>query len=175
MSLKSLSLILPIAFLTGCFAAQAPQAVDTAPAEVIAYSKLQHWLGLQRGVEAMIEEEVIASLVRMGKPESLDALFYFGLLNQQLQTPSSWSQARDCFRQLQQEQNLTSEQRQLAKILLMYNQNRINWYQKQSQLLKQQAELRQELQTAEEDKLLLEQKIRALTELEAAISTRKEQ
>ena len=43
------------------------------------------------------------------------------------------------------------------------------------ELLKQHAQLKQQLSDAEQDKLLLEQKIQALTDLEAVISTRKEQ
>ena len=70
---------------------------------------------------------------------------------------------------------MTTEQRQLTGILLAYNQNRINWYQRQSELLVENAELEKQLQQAEEDKVLLEQKIQALTDLEADISTRKEQ
>ena len=97
------------------------------------------------------------------------------MLNQQLQTNGAWAQARDSFRELQQSDGLTTEQRQLTGILLAYNQNRINWYQRQSELLVENAGLEKQLQQAEEDKVLLEQKIQALTDLEADISTRKEQ
>ena len=123
----------------------------------------------------MDTDEVVEQLVRLNKPEGIDQLYYYGLLNQQLQTQGAWVQARDSFRELQQKEGLTSEQRQLAGILLVYNQNRINWYQRQSELLKRHAEMQEQLQQAEQDKLLLEQKIQALTDLEAVISTRKEQ
>ena len=123
----------------------------------------------------MSTEEVVAKLIRVNEPEGAGQLFYYGLLNQQLQTFDAWAQARDTFRQLHENEELTAEQRQLAGILQSYNQNRINWYQRQGELLKQNAELKQQLSDAEQDKLLLEQKIQALTDLEAVISTRKEQ
>ena len=123
----------------------------------------------------MDTDEVVEQLVRLNKPEGIDQLYYYGLLNQQLQTHGAWIQARDSFRELQQQEGLTTEQRQLAGILLVYNQNRINWYQRQSELLVENAGLEKQLQQAEEDKVLLEQKIQALTDLESDISTRREQ
>ena len=123
----------------------------------------------------MDTDEVVDQLVRLNKPEGIDQLYYYGLLNQQLQTHGAWAQARDSFRELQQQEGLTTEQRQLAGILLVYNQNRINWYQRQSELLVQNADLKKQLHEAEDEKILLEQKIQALTDLEADISTRKEQ
>ena len=96
-------------------------------------------------------------------------------VNQQLVTYGAWVQARDAFRLLREDEELSEEQRQLVAILQAYNQTRINWYQRQSELLNRHAELQQQLDEAEQDKLVLEQKIQALTDLEAAISTRKEQ
>ena len=60
-------------------------------------------------------------------------------------------------------------------MLESYNQNRINWYQRQGELVKQRSQLEEQLDEAEQEKALLEQKIQALTDLEAVISTRKEQ
>ena len=111
----------------------------------------------------------------MNKPEGADQLFYYGLLNQQLMTYGAWAQARDTFRVLREDKELAEVQRQLVTILQEYNQTRINWYQRQSELLNRNAELQQQLREAEQDKLVLQQKIQALTDLEAAISTRKEQ
>ena len=178
-SAKSLTMVfcaLALAILAGC--AEAPLAkpqVATTPPVVIAYTDLRPWLNQQQAVKLMSTEQIVAELVRLHKPEGADQLFYFGLLNQQLQTYASWAQARDSFRQLHLDEDLTVEQRQLAAILQEYNQNRINWYQRQSELLKRHAEMQEQLQQAEQDKLLLEQKIQALTDLEAVISTRKEQ
>ena len=136
---------------------------------------MQRWLHQQQEVSGLDKDEVVEQLVRLNKPEGIDQLYYYGLLNQQLQTQGAWAQARDSFRELQQKEGLTTEQRQLAGILLVYNQNRINWYQRQSELLVENAGLEKQLQQAEEDKVLLEQKIQALTDLEADISTRREQ
>ena len=170
------ALLFALTVLTGCSTAPPPQQEVAKPApELVAYTALQQWLTLQQQVTAMRSEEVVAELVKLHKPQGADQLFYFALLNQQLQTYASWTQARDALRTLQEEKELTAEQLQLAGILQQYNQNRINWYQRQAELLTQHQELREQLDQAEQDKLLLEQKIQALTDLEADISTRKEQ
>ena len=169
------ALLFAVAVLAGCNTSPPQQVVAKPAPELVSYYALQQWLKQQQQVTAMHSEEVVAELVKLQKPQGADQLFYFGLLNQQLQTYASWTQARDAFRTLQEEKELTAEQRQLASILQQYNQNRINWYQRQAELLTQHQELREELVQAEQDKLLLEQKIQALTDLEAVISTRKEQ
>ena len=143
--------------------------------ESISYSSVEQWLSLQQDVSGMTTDEVVAKLVRVNKPEEVGQQFYYGLLNQQLPTQGAWVQARDTFKQLLENEELTPGQRQLVLLLQEFNQNRINWYQRQSDLLQEQAALQQDLQEAEQEKLLLEQKIQALTELEAVISTRKEQ
>ena len=167
--------ILLLGILAGCTTTPPAQVVDHSRPENAAWTALQQWLNLQQDVAMMSTEKVVAELVQVGKPVSTEELLYFGLLNQQLQTFGGWTQARDAFRQLQDDESLEVQQRQLASIFLEYNQNRINWYQRQAELLNRHAELRQQLADAEQDKLLLEQKIQALTDLEAAISTRKEQ
>ena len=162
--------------LAGCATpAPAPIIVEKTPSEFLAYSALQQWLNLQEEVSAMSLEKVVEELVVVDKPQGSQELFYFGLLNQQLKTYSSWTQARDAFRQVAQDDDLLSEQRQLAVILERYNQSRINWYQQQLEMLARFKELRQELNDSQEKTKLLEQKIQAITDLEAAISTRKEQ
>ena len=123
----------------------------------------------------MNAEETSAELAALDMPGNAGDLFYHGLLNQQLQTNAAWVQARDAFRALHEDADLTVEQRQLAGILEAYNQSRINWYQRLSDLLVDNTRLKQQLRDTEQDKLLLEQKIQALTELEADISTRKEE
>jgi outer membrane murein-binding lipoprotein Lpp len=173
MSRSLATVALALTLLAGC--ATPPQAqVDEPSPEIVTYSSVQQWLNLQQEVASMSTEEVVAKLMRENKPEAVGQLFYYGLLNQQLQTFDAWTQARDTFRQLHENKKVGVEQRQLAGILQEYNQNRINWYQRQRELLIRHAELKQQLSEAEQDKLLLEQKIQALTDLEAAISTRKE-
>jgi len=167
------SALLGLVILCGC--AVSPPADEQAAPEVIYYSSVQHWLKLQHEVAAMSIEETSDELVGLGKPENAGDLFYHGLLNQQLPTNAAWVQARDAFRALHKDDELTVEQRRLAGILEAYNQNRINWYQRHSDLLAENTRLQQQLRETEQDKLLLEQKIQALTELEADISTRKEE
>ena len=166
--------VLGLAILAGCVAAP-PVVVEQAAPEVIFYSSVQHWLKLQHEVAAMSVEDTTEALADLDKPDNAGDLFYHGLLNQQLQTNDAWVQARDAFRALRDDDELTVEQQQLAGILEVYNQNRINWYERQSDLLIDSSELQQQLLEAEQDKLLLEQKIQALTQLEADISTRKEE
>jgi hypothetical protein len=167
------SAVLGLVILCGCVVS--PPVIEQATTEVIFYSSVQHWLKLQHEVAAMSIEEISAELADLDNQVNAGDLFYQGLLNQQLQTNTAWVQARDAFRALQGDSELTVEQRQLAGILEAYNQNRINWYQRQSDLLVDNTRLQQQLREAEQDKLLLEQKIQALTKLEADISTRREE
>lgn len=175
----SRSLILSIAtllLLAACTTAPRTSMTGTSTTSgAESYSSIEQWLQLQQDVTAMSTDDIVAKLVRVNKPEGVGQLFYYGLLNQQLQTYGAWAQARDTFRSLQQEEALTEAQRQLVVLLESFNQNRINWYQRQSEVVKQNRELEQQLLDAEQEKLLLEQKIQALTDLEAVISTRKEQ
>jgi len=172
---RALTAVVLATLLAGCATAPPPVIVEVPATADVSCASMQQWLFQQQKVSGMETDEVVANLVRLSQPEGIDQLFYYGLLNQQLQTNGAWAQARDSFRELQQSDGLTTEQRQLTGILLAYNQNRINWYQRQSELLVENAELEKQLQQAEEDKVLLEQKIQALTDLEADISTRKEQ
>lgn len=113
-----------------------------------------------------------------GVPENGDDLYYFGLLNQQLKEYNHWIAARDAFRQVRKDPELELEQRQLAGILERYNQSRINAQSRENELRDryrlQQRELDAQDALAEENELL-KKKIQALTDLEAVISTRKEQ
>jgi hypothetical protein len=169
-----ISAVLALVVLPGC-AVSPPPVVEQAAPEVIYYSSVQHWLKLQHEVTAMSLEDTTEALADLQKPDNIGDLFYRGLLNQQLQTNDAWALARDAFRTLHEDDELTVEQQQLAGILEVYNQNRINWYTRQSDLLIDKSGLQQQLQEAEQEKLLLEQKIQALTKQEADISTRKEE
>lgn len=122
---------------------------------------IEAWLKLQEDVSIMTVEEVSDRLTDAERPDGGEPLFYFALLNQQLDVFTKWAEARDAFRELAGEESLTWEQRRLAAILERYNQSRINWYEQYKQL--------------EDENALLEQKIEAITELETTISTRKEQ
>ena len=172
---RALTAVVLATLLAGCATAPPPVIVEVPATPDVSCASMQQWLNQQQEVSGLDKDEVVEQLVRLNKPEGIDQLYYYGLLNQQLQTQGAWVQARDSFRELQQKEGLTTEQRQLAGILLVYNQNRINWYQRQSELLVENAGLEKQLQQAEEDKVLLEQKIQALTDLEADISTRREQ
>ncbi len=123
----------------------------------------------------MSNDKVDQQLTNLGKPEGQQQLFYFGLLNQQLDAFTKWTQARDVFRKLAEDTVLAKEQRSLAAILERYNQSRINWYLQRQQLLENNETLKGKLRASLEDNELLERKIQAITELETSISTRKEQ
>ena len=170
-------ILIALAALTGCVSAPpAPRSVAPEPnPEVVDYRALRDWLDLQQAVAAMSPEDAVSELVRLGKPREPQQWFYFGLLNQQLKTYASWTQARDAFREVNQMVGLTGGQRQLAEIFERYNQTRINWHQEYSQAEEDQVALQEQLQEAQQQNPLLEQKIQALTDLETSISTRKEQ
>jgi hypothetical protein len=161
--------------LAGC--ATQPQTTIETPADALTCTctQLQNWLELQRKVLAMSNEKVEQQLTSLGEPKGPRQLFYFGLLHQQLDTFAGWPKARDVFRQLAEDARLAKEQRGLAAILERYNQSRINWYLQHRQLLENNETLKSKLRTSREENDLLEQKIKAITDLETSISTRKEQ
>jgi hypothetical protein len=159
--------------LAGC--APLPQPTIATPADDTTCSHLQNWLDLEREVSSMSSEKVEQQLADMGKPKGHQQLFYFGLLNQQLDVFSNWTPARDVFRQLAEDALLAKEQRNLASILERYNQSRINWYQQRRKLRENNAALKTKLRASLESNELLERKIQAVTDLETSISTRKEQ
>jgi hypothetical protein len=172
---RSLSLLLLlIAALAGCTSSPPAQVVERPTPTVIPDPVLQRWLAQEAVVRGKSVEQINAELAAMSKPETADGLFYFALLNQQAQTYNGWILARDIFRQLSQDSSVAPQQRQLAAILEQYNQSRINWHQRYVDLQQENKQLLQQLDTTEQEKLLLEQKIQAVTDLEAAISTRKE-
>ena len=120
-------------------------------------------------------------LGRIEQSENPDEVFYFALLNQRIEAYGNWTLARDKFRELRSSSDLTDHQRQLASILEQYNQNRINWYKRQELVRDENRALedsnhllRNALVSAESEKVLLEEKIQARTDLETAISTRRE-
>ena len=163
--------------LSGCAAQPpAPAVQQPDPDPLIAeYSNLQHWLGMQKTVAEMPPETVTTQLTKTAESTNANDLFYYGLLHQQLLSYDSWTEARDTFRLLLDYDGLTIEQKQLAGTFEDYNQNRINWYQRYIKLEQQYSESQLKLLDMEHEKRLLEQKIQALTDLEEAISTRKEQ
>jgi hypothetical protein len=75
---------------------------------------------------------------------------------------------------LDEDTSLDEEQRSLAAILERYNQSRINWYLQRRQLLENYETLQAELDSSREENKLLEQKLKAITDLETSISTRME-
>lgn len=173
---KTLISILACLVLTGCVASKTVEVVDkTSPVEVVAYSTLQEWMNQQEHTATLTPEQATAEL--SGLDESADAasLFYRALLKQQLKTHNDWTQARDIFRELKTNEQLTNEQRQLVSTLEVYNQSRINWYEIYNELLTDYKSVQEQLLASAEEKALLENKIKELTDIEAVISTRKEQ
>lgn len=161
--------------LAGCVAQ--PQTPIETPddAQACMCTQLQNWLDLQHKVSTMSNEEIKKQLASLGPPKGQQQLFYFGLLNQQLDAFAAWTRARDTFQQLAADTGSTKEQRDLAAILERYNQSRINWHLQHRQLLEKYGTLKAELDASQEENKLLERKIQAITDLETSISTRKEQ
>lgn len=153
-----------LALLCGCAApdtAAPPQTTTIKVTSGCDCEPMREWLRMQQEVSLMSPEQVADSLAGTEKPTGGEPLFYFGLLNQQLDVFTRWAEARDAFRQLAADESLPWEQRRLAATLERYNQSRINWYEQYKQL--------------QDENELLKQKIEAITELETTISTRKEQ
>jgi hypothetical protein len=143
--------------------------------EINPAAPLLNWLALHSEVRTLTNEEVVQRLVSIGLPEGNESQYYYGLLNQQLDSLGAWIQARDAFDKLSEAEGLSPEQRDLAVIFRALNQDRINAKIAIDKLSNQGSELQQLLSETEEEKKLLEQKIQALTDLESVISTRKEE
>ncbi|MEH6583638.1 MAG: hypothetical protein V7754_17005 [Halioglobus sp.] len=164
--------------LTGCSVAPSGADEPRPPGPQIEVCQCdsgpQEWLDLHREIAALTTEEVAAHLVLLTEPEGSLQLYYFALLHQQLNVVASWTEARDAFRTLGMDTQLSPGKQQLAVIMERYNQSRINWHELNSQLQNDHDQLQSELQTLKEENALLEQKIQAITDLETSISTRKE-
>lgn len=170
---RTLIIALLLALVVGCAAPRPEPVVAQAAASP---PVLKSWLDLQASVAARSTEEVAAELTTMAEPPvGVDGLYYWGLLNQQLPTFNGWVRARDTFRQLHNDKTLPVQKRQLAGILEQYNQERINWYQRYSDLYRKYGLAQEQLRNTEQENQLLQRKIQAITDLEATISTRKEE
>lgn len=167
-------ILLLLGLLAGC-AFNPTAEVPSADVETTVYPPALRWLERGAEVSALTPDEAVASLVDVARPVEPDELYDYALLNQQLQTYGAWTQARDTLQQLAAVQTLTPQQRQIVDTLLRYNQSRINWYLKYQTLEQDHAMQAEQLQSALQETSLLQQKIQALTELEAVISTRKEE
>lgn len=168
------SILIGAVMLTGCVA-QPP--IDTSRQDVtstIRSPSVEEWLDQLGAVEAMKPAEVQDALEVVDKTASESELFYYGALNQRLQSYGAWTNARDAFQSLEENKSLPNPQRQLARLLRQYNQSRINSHSRYSRLLEEQTELQEGLTQAQNEKRGLEEKIQALTKLETAISTRQE-
>lgn len=136
---------------------------------------LNNWLDISARIGELPVEQASARLQQMDPPETANEHFYYGLLNQQLNRFEGWIQARDSFRVLASDATLDASSRELARILLVHNQALINWHERHRHLQKELAVSVLDRELMEEKHKVLEQKIEALTELEAAISHRKQQ
>lgn len=173
---RTLILLLSILALSGGCAVQPPvQTAEIPVSDVASYNTVEEWLDLQADVAALGTAEVTSRLATVDKSADSGQLYYFGVLNQQLKTYGAWTVARDTFQMLQENQSLSQEQRQLAGILRQFNQNRINSFSRQRDLLSEKSKLQQQLTTTEKEKQQLAQKIQALTELETALSIRRQE
>lgn len=175
MSRTLIPLFICLAALAACTTPPPVEPTTVEPPTVILYPSVEQWLDLQHEVEAMDIAEVKTRLDAADKSDGVRQLYYRGVLNQRLPSYGAWTVARDAFQKLQDNDQLPPPQRQLASVFREYNQTRINSYQRYSALLTSRDETQQNLGQVEQDKEVLEQKIRALTEVEAAISTRREE
>lgn len=150
----------------------------TAPVEPVAKAPpilpVQRWLRWQDTVSTMSAEQLSTAVEGTAEPSTPNQSFYYGLLRQQSDAYDGWVRARDIFRQLTENEELTRGERRLAALLERYNQSRINWYQSREVLRAQHVELEAKVAVLQQQNRLLEQKIKAITELEATISTRME-
>ncbi|MEM1155042.1 MAG: hypothetical protein AAGI44_12960, partial [Pseudomonadota bacterium] len=175
-SLKTWAFIAAAAALAAC--QNNPPAENVVVEEAVAKPQqilpVQHWLRWQETVATMSDAQLITALETSAEPRNDNQSFYYGLLRQQTDSYQDWVKARDIFRTLRQKDKLSVGQRRLAELLERYNQSRINWYQSRRELRIEYESLEGQLVQLQEENRLLENKIEAITELEATIRTRKE-
>lgn len=176
-TLKGLALLLCLGALAACQGGPATPAVMTpvAVTEVSSTPTLRQWLNRQEQVAGLSTEEVAEELSGRSRPEGGPELFEYALLNHYSGHYEGWIKARDAFRTLSGDESLSREQRQMTALLEAYNQQRINTQQRYRQLQDDNEDLQRQLAAAELREAELQRKIQALTELEAHISTRKDQ
>ena len=177
---RSLVRIRPLAaalvvVLASCASQEPVEVAGAQPPAKAALPPVQKWLRWQDTISTMSASQLATALEATAKPGNANQLFYSGLLNQQSDTYNRWVMARDIFRQLQQDEALTPAQKQLAGLLERYNQSRINWFHSRDELRVKYEDLQLQVDDLQAQNSLLEQKIKAITELEATISTRKEE
>lgn len=176
--LKTMSGAMVIWLLSACTTPAPVEIVEVhteVPAKASKPPPVLKWLRWQETVSTMTASQLVTVLEGMAQPGNANQWFYYGLLNQQSETYDGWVIARDIFRRLHEDEALTDRQRQLAGLLEMYNQSRINSIHGQEELKKRNDELQLQLEQLREQNLLLQQKIQAITELESTISTRSEE
>lgn len=169
--------VLSVLLLSGCGQFSTPQdnVEERYVASYIEPQSLNNWLAISRRVSSMTETEVAVAIKNLATPQNHQALFYYGVLNQNLGRIDGWVQARDTFRELTNEDNLAPNLRELARIFLVHNQALINWHTRHRGLQKELVESVLDREHLEHDLELLELKIEALTDVEAVISSRKQQ
>ncbi|MEM9253818.1 MAG: hypothetical protein AAGA91_00140 [Pseudomonadota bacterium] len=169
------TLILSLFFSASLLGCTTQEPAPTSQASSIAYPTVREWLQLSDSVGAMSASQVQSKLLTVKPPASATQLFLYGLLKQQLGTPGALAEASQSFAILEKNSALADDHRQLAGILRQYTQSRLDSYNRERELQLQEQRLQAEVATAEQEKTDLEQKIQALTDLEAVISTRKEE
>lgn len=176
MSKKLIFSLVLLSLVAGC--AHQPVALEASTSECDCaqpFSELGEWLLMERRTSAMDTSEVVAELVKLGRPKTPTEQFYFGVLNQQLGTAANWRQARDAFRAVRKNTELPDEQRHIAAVLERYNIYRLDDNKDRNDMLRDQAELERALRQMERENTELQDKIQAITDLEADMSTRIEQ
>lgn len=147
-----------------------PSTGDSTPepaAQPSPLPPLMTWLAVLENSLALTPEQAQERLTPLNPDVDPLVLFHQVLLNQRLGERESWVWARDRLRELL-EQGHPPGVRPLLELLLEYNQAMINAAQRE-------VNLQQKLQGASEERDRLQEKIRALTNLERRLDDRKVQ
>lgn len=172
MSRALIPTIIMLTLLAGC---ALPYSSAPAREEAPPVDSVNDWLAAREDLAQLSAAEVQARLAEIGTPDTDTQHYYYALLKMQSATLEGWTQARSSFATLLQSPQLQPGQQRLVALLQDINQDRINNYFKLRDVKEERRQLEDALATAQEEKLLLEQKIQALTDLETAISTRREE
>lgn len=136
---------------------------------IVELEQVIYWLQATNDYMALTPAEAQQRLSKFNlTKKSRFNYFRYALLNQQLGTREGWVRARDTLRSMSEDKDLNEDLFWITRIFLQYNQSLINADEKQQRLTT-------ELLESQQAELLLEDKIRAITNLEQSISERKEQ
>ncbi|MCW9052862.1 MAG: hypothetical protein OQJ91_11235 [Motiliproteus sp.] len=184
--MKVLLIAISLVLLAGCQHLNQQVAKIVPTVEVVEPDpqqyRLKSWLQQLSQAMEMNPEEVQKNLKKLGtkRPQVINQLYHYAVLNQQLKDRLGWIRARDSLRIIKADKQVSGEVEMLVNMLLLHNQSMINADARDSRMLdaldQNQIQLDvagEALRESRQHSELLQNKIDALTNLERNMSIRR--